>query len=488
MQALEEHRTRPDIYFYQPCLLIPHPEVDEHNCSEHYHWAYQYHQEFVELKKETEFNKMSVDYFILSHIIEKMVPHIAKMEEEAERNHEAGMAMATGCNSNGVSTGDDSSRGRFVISHPDLHFGNIFVDDDFNITGIIDWSAASTGSLAGLLASPMFRTVHKPQPALMAAYREGFRKGYIAHDGIGGGRTTYSSGHTFPAAQWKKAEMLEHFQPLISMGIRWGQGYCHFRELYKLIYADDVDDEINVDVADDGYAVHDTSPTGDSSTVSDGSTVGDNSMTDDCNTPDGSDHSGDNISCDSNIGRLGTIEAKEGIDDDNDCDDNVNNDYDYDLKMLDVFHKHRELPYAKAELARLDKEDEEAEKEEEEKEEDSKVGLSRAVAYKLVVMESMNANFIPDRRLWQWIAEALADQTEGLREKHRLACQKRAETYKKEQEEKKKEEEKIKEEDKKKKGDEKKKKETNDGSKGIEVKEGVMGDVKEATEALKGMA
>ncbi|KAK3937910.1 kinase-like domain-containing protein, partial [Diplogelasinospora grovesii] len=35
-------------------------------------------------------------------------------------------------------------RGPFPLSHPDLHYGNIMVDDNFNVTGIIDWTNAHT--------------------------------------------------------------------------------------------------------------------------------------------------------------------------------------------------------------------------------------------------------------------------------------------------------------------------------------------------------
>lgn len=35
-------------------------------------------------------------------------------------------------------------RGRFPLSHVDFHYGNVLLDDDYNVTGIIDWTNAHT--------------------------------------------------------------------------------------------------------------------------------------------------------------------------------------------------------------------------------------------------------------------------------------------------------------------------------------------------------
>jgi Ser/Thr protein kinase RdoA (MazF antagonist) len=35
-------------------------------------------------------------------------------------------------------------RGPFPLSHPDFHCGNVLVDYDYNITGVIDWTNAHT--------------------------------------------------------------------------------------------------------------------------------------------------------------------------------------------------------------------------------------------------------------------------------------------------------------------------------------------------------
>ncbi|EMT64215.1 hypothetical protein FOC4_g10010706 [Fusarium odoratissimum] len=46
----------------------------------------------------------------------------------------------------------------FTLSHPDLHTGNIFVDEDLNITSIVDWGSAIAGPVTELLATPGLAT------------------------------------------------------------------------------------------------------------------------------------------------------------------------------------------------------------------------------------------------------------------------------------------------------------------------------------------
>ncbi|KAH6634769.1 kinase-like domain-containing protein [Chaetomium sp. MPI-SDFR-AT-0129] len=49
-------------------------------------------------------------------------------------------------------------RGPFPLCHLDLHHGNLLFDDDYNLTGVIDWSAAQTVPLERLAVSPEFIT------------------------------------------------------------------------------------------------------------------------------------------------------------------------------------------------------------------------------------------------------------------------------------------------------------------------------------------
>ncbi|KAK4144484.1 kinase-like protein [Dichotomopilus funicola] len=49
-------------------------------------------------------------------------------------------------------------RGPFPLCHLDLHYGDILFDDDYNLTGVIDWSGAQTVPLERLAVSPEFIT------------------------------------------------------------------------------------------------------------------------------------------------------------------------------------------------------------------------------------------------------------------------------------------------------------------------------------------
>lgn len=67
--------------------------------------------------------------------------------------------------------------GPFPLCHIDLHYNNILIDDDFNITGIIDWSDSQTVPLELFLNSPEFATfpgLSLEENAPILAFREKF--------------------------------------------------------------------------------------------------------------------------------------------------------------------------------------------------------------------------------------------------------------------------------------------------------------------------
>ena len=53
---------------------------------------------------------------------------------------------------------EDRVRGPFPLCHLDLHFGNMLFDDEYNLTGIIDWSNAQAAPLEQLSVCPEFVT------------------------------------------------------------------------------------------------------------------------------------------------------------------------------------------------------------------------------------------------------------------------------------------------------------------------------------------
>lgn len=53
---------------------------------------------------------------------------------------------------------EDKLRGPFPLCHFDLHYGNLLFDDDYNLTGVIDWSQTATAPLERLAVFPEFIT------------------------------------------------------------------------------------------------------------------------------------------------------------------------------------------------------------------------------------------------------------------------------------------------------------------------------------------
>ncbi|KAG6188507.1 hypothetical protein E4U24_001377 [Claviceps purpurea] len=53
---------------------------------------------------------------------------------------------------------EDRLHGPFPLCHFDLHFGNLLFDDEYNLTGVVDWDGAATAPLERLAVSPEFIT------------------------------------------------------------------------------------------------------------------------------------------------------------------------------------------------------------------------------------------------------------------------------------------------------------------------------------------
>ena len=65
---------------------------------------------------------------------------------------------------------------RFSIYHPDFSVDNIFVNEDFNITYIIDWAFYSSIPLSILLTAPgLPQSRYKVDVSLLPAFKNGFR-------------------------------------------------------------------------------------------------------------------------------------------------------------------------------------------------------------------------------------------------------------------------------------------------------------------------
>lgn len=132
----------------------PVPTPDEYDNYDDYLAAGDRWNEFVKVGTKIDSGKNRLDYIIVGELLLGMIPWLARECDS----------------SSGVDT-------RFPLHHPDLNVGNIFIDDDCNITCIIDWAYASTVPLSTLLVTPsMPHPRDKPDPTMDIAFKTGFEE------------------------------------------------------------------------------------------------------------------------------------------------------------------------------------------------------------------------------------------------------------------------------------------------------------------------
>ncbi|POR38280.1 Uncharacterized protein TPAR_01538 [Tolypocladium paradoxum] len=116
-----------------------------------------------------------------------------------------------------------SQRSGFPLCHHDLSTQNIFVDDDFNITCVIDWAFSSTVPPAQLLSTPGLPHPRDlvTDPALVHAFQSGFED-----ESVKLGAVSPEPKH------WKTGGMLSQFMLLVRLDAL--QDYHHLEALHQL--------------------------------------------------------------------------------------------------------------------------------------------------------------------------------------------------------------------------------------------------------------
>ncbi|KFY72688.1 hypothetical protein V499_07186 [Pseudogymnoascus sp. VKM F-103] len=111
----------------------------------------------------------------------------------------------------------------FPLCHPDLSASNIFVDNDLNITCIIDWAFESTVPVSTALMTPgLPHPRDGTEPYLDSAFKSGFITNGIYNEA------------KLDFRLWKCTRRAWLFTRLtILNGI---QDYCYFKELYTSAY------------------------------------------------------------------------------------------------------------------------------------------------------------------------------------------------------------------------------------------------------------
>jgi hypothetical protein len=107
-------------------FLAPVPKPKEFLSYSSYRSVVQSWNDFVAVGSKIDSNKNRLDYITAAYLLRDVVPSISTNEQ------------------------------KYYLKPPDLSASNIFIDDDFNITCIIDWTSCFTVPLSALLITPSF--------------------------------------------------------------------------------------------------------------------------------------------------------------------------------------------------------------------------------------------------------------------------------------------------------------------------------------------
>ena len=137
------------------CFFAPIPARSEYDDYVEFRKASDWWSDFVTVQSKIDGSDNRTDYVIagevLSEKIKKWTNNISKFPLN-DRKH------------------------RFSIHHPDFSVDNIFVDEGFNITCIIDWAFCSSVPLSILLTAPdLPQSRYEVDVSLLPAFENGFR-------------------------------------------------------------------------------------------------------------------------------------------------------------------------------------------------------------------------------------------------------------------------------------------------------------------------
>lgn len=185
-------------------FFAPVPVLTEYHNYASYLSATDRWNDFVTVGSKIDSSKNRLDYFIAGQFLEDMIPR-----------------FITDSNACASSFGDG-----FPVYHPDLSHNNIFVDDDCNITCIIDWAFSSSVPMAELLTTPsMPHPRDETEPSLVAAFKAGFTDHFEREEG-----------KMLHPAVWKATRKRWLFTRLVKFDAL--QDYSYFVELYALVYGE----------------------------------------------------------------------------------------------------------------------------------------------------------------------------------------------------------------------------------------------------------
>ncbi|KAJ5185394.1 Aminoglycoside phosphotransferase [Penicillium cf. griseofulvum] len=134
------------------CFAAPVPSRNDYPNKDQWDGARDLWNEFLTIGQKADGATNRVDYIIASHALNRLISQYASNWSEI------------------------ASSPSFPLCHPDLTTNNIFVDDQYSITCIIDWAFATTVPIPLLLSPPGFpQSRHKLDERFCLSFRDGFQ-------------------------------------------------------------------------------------------------------------------------------------------------------------------------------------------------------------------------------------------------------------------------------------------------------------------------
>jgi hypothetical protein len=182
-------------------FFAPVPVPPEYRDYASYLCATDRWNDFITVGSKIDSSTNRLNYFIASQFLETMIP-----------------SFTSQCEALTAQFGDG-----FPLRHPDLSMNNIFVDDDCNITCIIDWAFSCSVPIGELLTTPgLPHPRDQPESAFVTAFRAGFMT-----QAAGEGEEIYPS-------IWDIADKVWHFMRLVNFDAL--QDCYHFTALYSSVF------------------------------------------------------------------------------------------------------------------------------------------------------------------------------------------------------------------------------------------------------------
>ncbi|KAL8751241.1 MAG: hypothetical protein Q9199_006556 [Rusavskia elegans] len=149
------------------CFLAPVPARREYKNDAKYRKAATRWNDFVNIQSKIDSSENRTDYIIAAELLSRTITKWTAAPSKSNL----------------------SPPNQFAIHHPDLSVNNIYIDEDCNITCVIDWEFCSTVPLSMVLIAPgLPQSRDEMDPSLLHAFQDGFRRAAMAdsqQDGTG---------------------------------------------------------------------------------------------------------------------------------------------------------------------------------------------------------------------------------------------------------------------------------------------------------------